>query len=117
MSALVQKQTSPPLLDDLVGAGEQRRWYRQAKRPGGFEVDDKFELRRLLIGQVTRFFATKNTVDVGRDTTVEVDTIRTVIDQATNFWEFPLNIDRRQTVLGDNGHNLLQMHGDRDVGS
>src|SRR3954466_8704433 len=32
------------LLDHLVGAGEQRGWDFQAKRPRSFEVDHEFEL-------------------------------------------------------------------------
>jgi hypothetical protein len=34
--------------DHLVGAGEQRRWHREAKRFGSFQIDDEFELGRLL---------------------------------------------------------------------
>jgi hypothetical protein len=30
--------------DHLVGAGEQRRWHSNAKRLGGFHIDDQFVL-------------------------------------------------------------------------
>ena len=83
----------PTLFDHLVGAGKEWRWHCEAKRPSGLEVDDHFVLRRLLIGQIAGFFATKNTVDVGRAATEDVDTIRTVVDQATDFHAQPLRID------------------------
>ena len=38
----------PLLLNDLVGAGEDRRGHREAKRLGSVEVDDQLESRRLL---------------------------------------------------------------------
>ena len=95
------------LTDHLVGCREQRGRYGQAKRLGGFEIDDQFELGRLLIRQIAGFFAAKNTVDIRSNATVKVDTIRAVIDQATNFCEYTLRKDRRQTVLADNGRSLL----------
>jgi hypothetical protein len=36
------------LFDDLVGAGEDRRWDRQPECCSGLEVDDQLELSRLL---------------------------------------------------------------------
>src|SRR5260370_16077780 len=39
-------------LDHLVGAGEQRRWNFQAKRPRGRKIDDELELDRLHDRQV-----------------------------------------------------------------
>src|SRR5437667_1696388 len=38
--------------DDLVGAGEDRWWDRQAERRGGLEIDDQLEFRRLLDRQI-----------------------------------------------------------------
>ena len=42
------------LLDDLVGAGEERWRNCEAKRPGGLQVDDELELRDLLHPLATR---------------------------------------------------------------
>ena len=34
------QEGTPNLLNDLVGAGEQRRWHIEAEHLGGFEIDD-----------------------------------------------------------------------------
>jgi hypothetical protein len=41
------QQGSSPLLDHLVGAGEQRRWHFEAEHGCGLQVDDKLEFGRL----------------------------------------------------------------------
>ncbi len=41
-------QAAQVLLDDLVGAGEQRRGYREPERLCGGEVDAELETGRLL---------------------------------------------------------------------
>src|SRR6516162_1371395 len=45
------------LLDHLVGAQQDRLRHRQAKRLGGFEVDDQLDPRGLLHRQVARLLA------------------------------------------------------------
>jgi hypothetical protein len=42
------------LLNHLIRPLQERRWDRQAERPGGLEVDDQLEFRRLLDWQVAR---------------------------------------------------------------
>src|SRR5262249_31397652 len=37
-----------PLFDHLVGAGEQRRWQRNAEDLGGDQIDDQLDFHRLL---------------------------------------------------------------------
>jgi hypothetical protein len=45
------------LFDHLVGAAEQRERDSDAERLGGLEVDDEFDRRGLLYGQVSWLLA------------------------------------------------------------
>src|SRR5262245_4153411 len=76
-------------------------------RPSVIAVDDQFIFRRLLIRQIAGFFTAKNTADVGRGAQVKVDTIRSDIDQATNFHRRRLRINRKKTMPGDDHYDLL----------
>ncbi len=49
-------------LNDLVGAGEQRRWHVEAKRLGSLEVE--FVLRRLLHWKVGGLLPLEDAIDV-----------------------------------------------------
>jgi hypothetical protein len=44
-----------PLLDDLIGAAEQRKRQADAQRLGGLEVDDQLHLCDLLTGRLASF--------------------------------------------------------------
>src|SRR5947209_5330548 len=47
-------------LDHLVGKSEQRRRHFEAERLGGFQVNDEFELHRLLHRQIGGLLALEN---------------------------------------------------------
>jgi hypothetical protein len=53
------------LLDDLVGNREQLIRHCEAERLGGSAVDHEFKLRGLLDGELVRFRALKNFIDIG----------------------------------------------------
>ena len=53
-----------PLLDHLVGTGEQRRRHIQSERLGGFQIYDEFELGRLNDWQVRRSLALQDSAAI-----------------------------------------------------
>jgi hypothetical protein len=62
----VQQGEAKRSLDDLVGACEQLCWHLDAERLGGFQIDHKLVLRRLLNGHVRRVCAPEDSINVGR---------------------------------------------------
>src|SRR5438552_15317610 len=48
---------SQGLFDHLVGAGEQYRWEYQAKRLGGFKVDNEFKFVGMFVRKIAGFCA------------------------------------------------------------
>src|SRR5678809_1456298 len=51
-------------LNQLVSAGEERRWHSNAKRLGGFHIDDQLETSWLLDRQIGGLGAFEDFVDV-----------------------------------------------------
>ena len=70
------------LFNDLVGAREQRRRHVEAKRLGGFPVDNQLVLGRRLHRQVGRLLPLEDAVDVAGRLAVLVERIRPVGDEA-----------------------------------
>ena len=72
-------------LIDHLGGGEQRRRHIKPKCLGGLEVNHQLELDWRLDGKLARFRALENAVGVQRRTSVLIDNIRAVGDQAADF--------------------------------
>src|SRR5260370_26395474 len=64
------QQMKPKLLDHLVGDGEQRWGYSEAKRLRGLEVDRQFELGQPLDWQIAWLGAPEDTTDVESGMTI-----------------------------------------------
>jgi hypothetical protein len=60
------------LLDHLVGAGYQRGRNREAKCPGGFEIYDEFEFRRLFNGDVRRLCTFQDFIDLAGSMAIDM---------------------------------------------
>ena len=56
------------LLDDLVGAQQNRLRHRKSKRLGGLEVHDHLELGRKLHREIARLLAAQDAIHIGGGT-------------------------------------------------
>jgi hypothetical protein len=74
--------TEGPLLDHLVGAREHRCRQVEAERLSGLEVEHRLVFRRRLHRQVGGLFALEDAVDVVGGTSVLIDEIRPIGEQA-----------------------------------
>src|SRR6516162_584339 len=87
------------LLDDLVGAGDQRRRNGEAESCRCLEIDDKFDLRRLLYRQVCGLCSLQDFIHVARCATVLAGKIGSIAHESANFDMLAITINRRQTCL------------------
>src|SRR5262245_50789349 len=80
-------QLTASLFDQVVGAAEQLHRDSETEGPGGLEVNDQLEFRRLLNRQVGRLSALENFSGVGPDQTVVIRFIAAVAHQAAGIDE------------------------------
>ena len=96
MSAVGPKRTfTEPLLDHLIGEGEQRRRNSEAERPGGLEVDDELEFGGLHDREVGGLLAVENPAGVDADLAIGISDAGPVAHQATGYDVFAQVITRR----------------------
>src|SRR5262245_11607186 len=103
------KRARKKLLDDLIGAGEQRGRRVEAERSGGLEVDDQFELGRLHHWKIGGLLALENPTDIDAYLTICIGKIGSVAHQATGRRELPKLINC--------GHCIVSYHSDELLAS
>src|ERR1019366_8807174 len=57
-------QQSAPLVDQLIGSGEQRLWHGEAERFGGLQINNKLELGGLLDRNVARLCSAQDLINI-----------------------------------------------------
>jgi hypothetical protein len=74
MSLLAQdpEATSAPLLDHPIGAADQGKRKSEVEQLRGLQIDDEFNLSRLLNGKIGRLFALENPSDIDTDEALEI---------------------------------------------
>jgi hypothetical protein len=77
-------QQEAPLLNHVVGAGEQRGRDVEAERFRGLEIDNQLVFGGLLHGQVGWFGALENLVDVESRAPMEVIDVRTITHETAH---------------------------------
>src|SRR5215510_7129969 len=85
------------LLNHLVRPQQQGLRNRQPQRLGRFEINDQFELRRLLDRQIARFRALYDTVHVCRRATEEIVVARRVRQESASLRMLRVGVHRRQS--------------------
>src|SRR5262249_31824509 len=84
---LARSRSQRRSLDDLIGAGDERRRNFKAERLGRPEINDQFKLRRLLDRQVSAPRALENLVDKPRGTVIKVGVVHTVAQEPADLGE------------------------------
>src|SRR3954468_16398781 len=87
------------LFDHLVGGREQRRWYVEAERLGGFKIDYELDLRGLHDRQVGWPFTLENPPDIDASLTIGVGETTSIAHQAAGSCELAGLVDGWHGVL------------------
>ena len=83
------------LLQDAVGSKDQRLRKREPECPGGLEIDDELEPRRLLDRQLPRICRAEDLADKGARAAVHRGCARPVREEAARLHELTGAVDRR----------------------
>ena len=87
-----------PSFDDLIGSEQECGRNREAKGGGGLSVDDEFDRRRLLDGEIRRLCALENPIGIVGGAPRDVGHVCPIGEQSTFVDIFAHRIDRRQPV-------------------
>src|SRR5438309_10479375 len=87
------------LLDDFIRPRQHLRRNRHADLLGGFEIDSKLKLHRLLYGQVSGFSAFEYLIHIHRRAPEVVVRIWPITHEASSFDMYDSWINRWQPIL------------------
>ena len=97
------------LIDHLVGAREQRRWYSEAERLGRFEIDHQLVLRWRLYRKIGRLLALDNAIDIAGGAPILIWIVGPVANKTTRAYKVAERIDGGQFVPRRERCNQIRM--------
>src|SRR6516164_7752633 len=93
--------------DHLVGAGEHRQRNAEAECLCSLQVDDQFDLDRLLDRHLRRLFALEDSACINSSLAVTLSEARSIAHQPAGCRELPESEDRGKRMLGRKYDKLL----------